>query len=407
MIELLDFWLLAGLLLLATLLFLWWPVLMRRRHIRAVSRQDLNVQAFESQVLDLQVDLEAGRIEVSQFEALKAELERNLLGDVAQAEKREPGHDSRKGFGVTAVVLSIAVLFSGLGLYLNLGSSGTLQQMAEQQTLVQKLSTLPPEQSLALLEQEAADNPERSDVWYALANFYYQQGRLADTRRAYDRLLELVGEEPSLLAEYAQSLFFLNNNRVDDIGRQVIERTLKVDPRNVRALGLLGIDAFEHELYAQAVTAWQMALDLAPNAPGAESLRQGIVRARELQGEQPEATAGARLKLMVSLDEKLASQVEPENTVFVLARAVNGQPMPLAVQRLQVKDLPTQVVLSDAMAMTPEFTLSSAGQVELLARVSISGQPQAQPGDLQGRLQPVNVSSQEASIELVIDQVIE
>jgi cytochrome c-type biogenesis protein CcmH len=110
---------------------------------------------------------------------------------------------------------------------------------------------------------------------------------------------------------------------------------------------------------------------------------------------------------MVSLDEKLASQVEPENTVFVLARAVNGQPMPLAVQRLQVKDLPTQVVLSDAMAMTPEFTLSSAGQVELLARVSISGQPQAQPGDLQGRLQPVNVSSQEASIELVIDQVIE
>ena len=81
--------------------------------------------------------------------------------------------------------------------------------------------------------------------------------------------------------------------------------------------------------------------------------------------------------------------------------------MPLAVQRLQVKDLPAKVILSDAMAMTPELKLSSVDQVEVLARVSAKGQPLAQTGDLQGSFRPVNVSSQQAPIELVINEIIE
>lgn len=408
MTELWDFWLLAGLLLLASLSFVWWPVLMqRRKQPAAVSRRELNIQAFESQVADLQMELNAGRIEPIQFEALKTELERNLLGDVAQAGDTQKSQVSHKGLSVTALLLSVVVLAGGLGLYLKLGSSTTLQQMAEQQALAQSLTELPSEQRLALLEKESRDHPDRADVWYALANVYFQQGRVNETKQAYEQLLSLVGEDPGLLAEYAQTLFFISGNRITDEIRQVAERTLRVDPRNVSALGLLGIDAFERGLFAQAIGAWQAALDVAPDAQGAEALRQGIARAQQLLAEQPEPAGSARLTLLVSLDEALRGQSAPEDSVFVLARAVSGPKMPLAVQRLQVKDLPAEVVLSDAMAMSPELKLSSVDQVEVLARVSASGQALPQPGDLQGSFMPVNVSSQQAAIELVIDQIIQ
>jgi len=408
-IEMMDFWLLVALLLLAALSFVWWPVLMQRRNQPAgVSRQDLNVQAFESQVADLESDLQAERIDSEQFNALKVELERNLLGDVAQQSGEVANaQTTHKGLSLTAVLLSVMVLVGGLGLYLKLGSSSTLQEMAAQQTLVHKLSELAPDERVTLLEQEAANNPQQTDVWYALANIYFQQGRAEKTKYAYDQLLAVVGEDSVLLAEYAQILFFMNENKITAEVAAVAERALKVDPRNLSALGLLGISAFENGLYSKAIAAWQTALSVAPDAQGAEALRLGIERARALMAEEPQAATGAQLTVMISLDEALAAQVDPEQVVFVLARAVTGPKMPLAAHKLRVKDLPATVILNDEMAMRPELKLSSVDEVEVLARVSTSGRPIAKTGDLQGRFGPVNVSDQQAPIKLLIDEVVQ
>jgi len=408
-IEMMDFWLLVALLLLAALSFVWWPVFMQRRSQPvAVSRKDLNVQAFESQVADLESDLQAERIDADQFNALKIELERNLLGDVAQqGGESANAQATHKGLSLTAVLLSVMILVGGLGLYMKLGSSTVLQEMAAQQTLVHKLSELAPEERVALLEKETVNNPQQTDVWYALANIYFQQGRVDKTKYAYDQLLAVVGEDSVLLAEYAQILFFMNQNKVTPDVSAIAERALKVDPRNVSALGLLGINAFENGLYSKAIAAWQTALSVAPDAQGAEALQLGIERARALMGDEPQATTGAELTVLVSLDEAFAAQVGPEQVVFVLARAVTGPKIPLAAHKLRVKDLPATVTLNDEMAMRPELKLSSFDDVEVLARVSKSGQPIAQAGDLQGSFRPVNVSSQQAPIKLVIDHVVE
>ena len=85
----------------------------------------------------------------------------------------------------------------------------------------------------------------------------------------------------------------------------------------------------------------------------------------------------------VSVSPEFKSKVSPDDTVFILARAVHGPRMPLAVFRMKAKDLPLVYVLNDSMAMSPEMKLSDFDQVVVVARISKSGDPMPHPGDLE------------------------
>jgi cytochrome c-type biogenesis protein CcmH len=91
--------------------------------------------------------------------------------------------------------------------------------------------------------------------------------------------------------------------------------------------------------------------------------------------------------------------------VFIFARAAQGPPMPLAIVRLQVKDLPVDVVLDDSMAMTPTMKLSSFPEVVVGARVSKSGNAIPASGDLQSISDALQTADAKA-VSITIDQVV-
>ena len=105
----------------------------------------------------------------------------------------------------------------------------------------------------------------------------------------------------------------------------------------------------------------------------------------------------------VSIDPQLTERVSADDTVFIFARLPEGPPMPLAILRLQVSDLPYEFQLDDSQAMT-DMTLSSADRVVVVARVSRTGQAMPSPGDLEGQSGTVSTGSQ--GLEIVIDRVI-
>jgi cytochrome c-type biogenesis protein CcmH len=103
---------------------------------------------------------------------------------------------------------------------------------------------------------------------------------------------------------------------------------------------------------------------------------------------------------IVSLSPALASKTSPDDTVFIFARPVDGGRMPLAAQRVQVKDLPYRFTLDDSKSMSTAKPLSSSAQVVLGARISKSGDAMPQSGDMTGQVGPVALGKQGIALEI-------
>jgi cytochrome c-type biogenesis protein CcmH len=112
----------------------------------------------------------------------------------------------------------------------------------------------------------------------------------------------------------------------------------------------------------------------------------------------------AKLMVKVSLLPDLRGRLTAQDSLFVYAQAPQGPPMPLAVVRKPASELPLTVQLDDSQAMLPNHRLSNYDQVMITARISHSGQATPQPGDLIGRVGPLE-TRRTAPSELVIGSV--
>jgi cytochrome c-type biogenesis protein CcmH len=73
--------------------------------------------------------------------------------------------------------------------------------------------------------------------------------------------------------------------------------------------------------------------------------------------------------------------VSGSDTVFVIAKAVDGSPMPLAVIKKPASELPFEFVLNDSASMVKGMSVSTAEQIIVTAKISPSGDAlQSAPG---------------------------
>jgi cytochrome c-type biogenesis protein CcmH len=445
------FWILAGILLALSLVFVLAPLVRPTPPDTAPGQDRLNLEVFQQRLKELDADLEAGFLDQAQYDAARRDLERELLYDLDGAETAEAARSSSAlSRWALALVLTIIVPAATVLAYLELGRTDLIDQRqaaamsdspnaeaASLEELVQQLETR--------LEQE----PANIDGWMMLSRTYLAMGRLNAGAKAMERAYALAPNEVEIKIAYAEVLGLADPNK-SLLGRpaELIAEALVLEPTNSNARWFSGLVAFQRGQYQAARTAWQSILDeLDPASEEAGNLRQMMDEAKRRAGvpaetasvtpsesgettapetaaaasatsqtdttttetpvQTPEPAAAAsqaRLTVAVSLDPSLLDRISPEHTVFVFARAVQGPPMPLAVQRLQVKDLPATVTLDDSQAMNPALRLSAFEQVQVGARISMSGQATPQPGDLFGESGPVQRDA-ETDVQIRIDQV--
>jgi cytochrome c-type biogenesis protein CcmH len=391
------FWLIGAVAAAAVLAWVLRPLL-SRKHAAAPSRDAANVAIYRDQLRELDADLAAGTLAREDYERARAEIEARALADVGQAEA-EPARrlDALRGRRA-AWALGAAVPLATLGFYFLVGSPSAIVREAERHPSAAQVQ--------AMVERLAArlrENPDDVNGWKLLGRSYGVMGRYAEAADAYAKAAVRAPRDAQLLADLADVLAMARGQSLQGEPEKLALRALEIEPGNLKALALAGSAAFERKDYAGAAAWWErMLAHVEPGSEDARSIQQNVAEARSLAKQKPAASTGVRGT--VSLAPKLKEKAAPEDTVFVFARAAEGPPMPLAVARVRVRDLPYRFVLDDSMAMSPAMKLSAFPKVVVAARVSKSGTANAQPGDLQGASAPV--SNDDSAVTVVIDSLV-
>ena len=212
-------------------------------------------------------------------------------------------------------------------------------------------------------------------------------------------------QHAALLGQYAQAVFF-NDGEFSQRVNQAIAAAMAQDPKDVSALSLLGIQAFESESYNAAIQFWQRALPRAGQGQGKASLQAGIASAQEMLNQDPNPGLGVAVPIKISLANGLSIPESSKAVLFVYAKQAT-QGMPLFAIKLNPNNLPLDVLLTDAMALQQGTRLADYETLNLSAHVAMAGVPGKKAGDLVSQTLAVTVSSGDGEkVYLTIDQIL-
>jgi cytochrome c-type biogenesis protein CcmH len=251
------------------------------------------------------------------------------------------------------------------------------------------------------------------DGWRLLGRSYLSVGEFSKARQALETALALDENHVPTLAQLAESIAMDQGGELNGEPIPYLQRAQALDPTDEHSLWLISIayqQAGDHESALAGFD--RLAISAQQNPATLETIEQVRRESLEALGlplnTSPSGLTDAEptrssISVSVSVSELTLNEVKSTDAVFIYAKAMNGPPMPLAVSRLKVADLPATVVLDDSMAMVPEMNLAAFPVVMVGARISATGDALAQSGDWYKEQPDVEVG-EDASVELVIDQ---
>ena len=300
-----------------------------------------------------------------------------------------------------AILLLIPV--SALYLYQHIGTPAALDQPAPS-AQAQHVQAGAGEfgAMIGQLEERLRQQPDDVEGWLLLGRSYKTLQRYAEAEAALRRASQLAPADPLVKVELAEALLFSSGNpEISPLVKAMLEQALADDPQLQKGLWLLGIAEAQAGNEAQAAELWERLLtQVEPGSGIAVSVQQQLDGLHRGQGMQPPASwPGVQVEVLAA---ESMPELPPAAVLFLIARDPAAPTPPLGVKRVPDPRFPLSVVLSDANSMMPERPISGSAEIELLARLSMSGNPVAQPGDLQSQSVQVSIHAG-ATVQLLLD----
>ncbi|MFK8075797.1 MAG: c-type cytochrome biogenesis protein CcmI [Granulosicoccus sp.] len=420
--------------LLVVLCLMWLLLGLFRQRDDVTDQEAVNITLARERGEILKAALADGSIDQTTYDYERQQLDYDLAADLVPDNKQP----SIKGSGhiSAAVIVAIFVPIASGALYLKLGNPAAIthdinitQQAASSGNATSAAGSNnaqlpgPLADLLPQLEQRLQDNPDDVQGWRLLGRSYLSLQNYPKAREALERARALDETNVDTLTQLAESIAMSRGGDLSGEAMDLLEQSISLNPQHEHTLWLRSIGKQQAGDHQEALLGFNFLMGLAQGnddaiatidqmrsrsiqALGANSIRQ----ANQTQTDSDDKTAVSidtqtpGISVTVSLSEEAAAAAGADQSVFIYATATNGPPMPLAVSRRTVSELPLSVVLDDSMAMIPNMKLSSFDEVTIGARVSASGNPIAQSGDWFVESDSITIEDTDA-ISLTIDQV--
>ena len=404
------FWMLAGLMTLVALAFVLVP-LVRARPPGGPSAMEANLEVLRGQRRELEADIAAGVVPAEARGEALAELVSRAESDLSAPPATVS--PERKPPWAAVAIAAIGIPALAFGIYIAIGAPLAADPR------VTSAGSMDPKSLTELIDrlaQKVRERPDDAKGWALLARSTASLGRFEESVRAHEHLMKLVPNDAQVMADYADVLGMVQGRTLAGRPFELVKKALELDPSNRKALALAGTAAMEQGRFAESIGYWERLAVLLP--PGSDDekevgevlaelrMRAGVpAKAPTALAKAPAATAtGKSVSGIVTVAPEVAAKISATDTIFVFARAEGGPRAPLAVLRGSARELPLRFALDDTMAMSPQWSLSRAGDVRIEARVSRSGNATPQPGDVVGTSGVVKPGARD--VRIVIDKVL-
>jgi cytochrome c-type biogenesis protein CcmH len=373
-----------------------------------------NVEALRIERAELDRDFKLGLITQSAHDEAMAELEARVLKEAALDEQSATNAVPVKRSLWATGSFALGVPLAAIGAYLFLGAPHAV--IPEVVRPAQSAQESQMDELFRLAETRLKENPNDAKGWYLLARARASVGQFEEAMRDYEKLVALTPNDADAWADYADAAAGKAEGKMAGKPLELVTRALAIDPKQPKALLLRGTHEIQINDLANAERTFTFAKSVIDPTTGFAQIadnalkdiaarRGGAAPAASASSETKPASAAtlAQLSLSFSDEAKKAGGASGNAAVFVIVRAA-GQTSgpPLAAKKLPFASISNDAVaLSASDAMIGGSGLAAGSEVDIEARLSLSGQPQAQSGDFRSAKQRVKLGAEtKASLKL-------
>ena len=280
----------------------------------------------------------------------------------------------------------------------------------------------PVSEVIEALAERLESDPGNVEGWKMLGRSYLTTGQYPEATDAFQKAVDLEdGKVAQTLVDLGESKLAASGQSMGPEIVSLFENALALEPDNPAALFWGGIASANRNDIEEAAGRWERLLATNPPPEIRRLIEQRVAQWRgepvpsASPGPEPDAAAAPEpvaeapppaaeppadgVSVAVDMPANVRQTLPPNTVLFVIARDP-GQPVPpIAVKRLQLRDLPTSIVMTDSDAMIAGRGISTLESVEVIARASLSGRPSASSGDWFGTAQAAPGSRLELSID--------
>lgn len=304
------------------------------------------------------------------------------------------------------VPLAVFIVAVSLGLYQKIGMPGAPSAATTASAAASGAEVPGVDEMVEALAARLGENPEDLAGWKMLGRSYVELREYPKAIAAYEKAVELESSQNAeTLVELGEVLLMSDQSALGGRAARIFESAIAISPNYPKGLFYAGMAAAERGDTDLAADRWEALLATSPPANIEQIIRTRVAEWRggtpAVMPEQPGTVVSAN----VSVAASAAGSISPTATVFLIARDPSQPRPPIAAVRRQAGELPATIAIGDSDAMIPGRVPSGFTELEIIARISTSGQPIAQPGDWFG--QAIVSPGGSAEIDIVIDRQVQ